>query len=251
MGTAFHKAIELADPVEGAALLDRSTGDQQEYDDLLKDKAVVVCAAAAYLARWPQDTGHQTELEYRVRLRSPYTGAYSRTFDLVGYADGVTDHGEYLALDELKFVSRVDATTVRKVALDRQLSLECYALWRVTGKPVRVVRKRFVKKPSIKQKQNETVADYITRLQQDYVDRRDDFYLHEEQTFRSEADLLLTEAELWIWQTQLRAIKAAGVYPRNTSSCGDYAGGCAFIPLCAGEPDAMDLYRKRETEVEA
>jgi hypothetical protein len=29
------------------------------------------------------------EMEYLVQLRNPWTGAYSRTFDLKGYADGV------------------------------------------------------------------------------------------------------------------------------------------------------------------
>jgi hypothetical protein len=31
------------------------------------------------------------EMEYLVQLRNPWTGAYSRTFDLKGYADGVVD----------------------------------------------------------------------------------------------------------------------------------------------------------------
>lgn len=247
MGKAFHHGLEHADPVAGANVLDRPTDDQADYDRLLKDKAIVACAVKAYLDRW----GHEgnREVEYRIRLRSPYTGAYSRTYDLLGYADGVTDHGSYLELHEDKLRGTIDKESVRRVALDRQVALESYALWRITGKPVRVIRYRFVRKPSIKQRQGETVGAFIERLEADYVERRDDFYLHEEQTFRSDADLLQTEAELWEWAEQLRSARHRGVYARNTDSCGDY-GGCAFLSKCLGDPDADALYRQRPITTE-
>lgn len=244
LGRAFHKGIELGDPVAGANLLDRPTGDQAEYDKLLIDKAIVACAAGLYLNRW--GAADKREVEYRLRLRSPYTGAYGRTFDLVGAADGVIDHGGYLELIEDKLVTRVDSVTVKRVKLDRQVSLECYALWRITGKPVRVVRYRWVKKPSIRPKQNESTTAYIARLEADYK-ARPDFYSEEEQTFRSDDDLLLIEAELWEYAEQMRQATHRGFYPRNTSHCSDY-GGCAFIPLCVGDPDARALYRPKRDD---
>lgn len=243
MGSAFHKAIELRDPVKGAAEMDRPTADQAEYDSLLKDKAIVACAAAAYMARWPEEA-RTRELKYRIRLRSPYTGAYSRTFDLVGAADGVIDHGAYLELEEDKLVGRIDEITVKKVALDRQLGLTCYALWRVTGKPVRVVRKRFIKKPSIKQRQNETVEQFCARVAEDYEARPDFYAIEPPPSYITSADLLRIECELWVWAEQLRALRRAKVYDRNTSACGDY-GGCQYLPLCAGDPDAKALFHVR------
>lgn len=243
MGSAFHKAIELGDPVAGVALLDRPTVDQEDFDRVLMDKAIVTGAAKLYLDTYGTK-GLERELEYRVRLRSPYTGAYSRTFDLLGFADGVIDHGSYLELIEMKFVGRVDPVTVKRVKLDRQVSLECYALWRVTGKPVRVIRYRWTKKPSIKQKQKETVSEYCERVIEDYA-QRPDFYAIEEKTFRSDDDLLLIEAELWDWAEQLRDAKRRNVFARNTSHCTDF-GGCPYIDLCVGDPDARALYRKKE-----
>jgi hypothetical protein len=243
MGKAFHHGIEHGDPVAGANLLDRATSDQDEYDRLLIDKAIVACAVKAYLDRWGRGDGDR-EVGYRIRLRSPYTGAYGRTFDLLGYADGVTDHGGYLELHEDKLVGSIDKLKVRRVRLDRQVALESYALWRVTGKPVRQIRYRFVRKPSIKRRQKETTEAFIARLEADYVERRDDFYTEEEQTLRSSDDLLLTEQELWAWAEELRQAKAARMYPRNTDSCSDY-GGCEFLDLCLGDPDARSLYRTR------
>jgi hypothetical protein len=148
LGSAFATALEHANPDTGAAQLDRPTSDQAEHDRLEIDKAIIRAAAGLYLTRFGAKTGEARELAYRIRLRSPYTGAWSRTFDLVGRADGVIDHGDYLELIEDKLVGRVDAVQVKKVRLDRQVGLASYALWRVTGKPVRVIRYRWVKKPS-------------------------------------------------------------------------------------------------------
>jgi hypothetical protein len=254
MGKAFQKAIELQDPDAGATALRDATPagyDQAAIDRLRIEEATVRAAAALYLRRWPApvDGAETREFEYRVRLRNPWTGHYSQTFDLLGYADGVTDAGAYWELIENKFVGRIDAVTIRKLKLDRQVSLACYGLWRATGKPVRVVRYRFVKKPSIKpwkatkNKPAETTDEFIERLTADY-EKRTDFYSHPEDLFRDEADLLRMEQELWVWADELRAARRRDLFPRNTSHCSDY-GGCQFIPLCVGDPDARSLYRVR------
>lgn len=246
MGKAFHKALELGDPMLGANELDRPTVDQADYDKLVIEKATVFAAALGYLSRWPADEQIQREVEYRVRLRSPWTGAYSRTFDLLGYADGVIDHGSYLELAEDKFQSQITVENVRRLKLDRQVGLEAYGLWRTTGKPVRVVRYRITRKPSIRQRQKETVKEFVARLNEDYVQRAD-WYFMEEQLFRSDDDLLLLEAELWTWAEQLRAAKAAKLYPRNTSSCfNPYR--CPYVDLCCGDEDARSLYRVKDSE---
>lgn len=247
MGSAFQKAIEMQDPNAGAALLREGVRilDQSDEDKLRVEETIVAAAARLYLDRWPADDREQREYEYRVRLRSPYTGRPSNTFDLLGYADGIIDCGGYLELVENKFVGQISEVSVRKLPLDRQVSLACYGLWRATGKVVRTVHYRFVKKPSIRQKKDETLEQYLERVQQDYADpERRDFYSHGEPLFRSAEDLLRIEQELWSWAEQLRQARHRGFYDRNTSHCSDY-GGCPFIPLCVGDPDAPALYRER------
>jgi hypothetical protein len=103
------------------------------------------------------EPGAVKEFGYRVRLRNPYTGKLSRTFDLLGYADewrNVQD--SHAALVENKLVGQINAASVRKLPLDRQIALECYGTWRATGMEVREVFYRYVKKPSIKQKKDES-----------------------------------------------------------------------------------------------
>jgi hypothetical protein len=98
-------------------------------------------------------------------LRNPWTGHYSRTFDLLGYADGLIDPGHRaptpdrhsagrpLELVENKLVGRIDQVMVQRLPLDRQLQLARYGIWRATGRTVSTVHFRWVKKPSIKRKQ--------------------------------------------------------------------------------------------------
>lgn len=244
LGKAFHASIEARDPIAGvrAMTADRHVTSQEEQEQLEIDGVIVTAAATAYLERYADDDV-QREVGYRVRLRSPYTGAWSRTFDLLGYADGVVDRGSFLELVEDKFVSRVDNVSVRRVKLDRQVGLECYALWRITGKPVRVIRYRFTKKPAIKRRQTESHQDYLLRLIADYRERPD-FYLHEEQTFRDADDLLEIEAELWSWAEQIRAAGSNGFFPRNTSHCADF-GGCPYLDLCTQGQEALALYERK------
>lgn len=251
MGRAFHEAIETRAPAAAAEKLyqEAALTPGSDLDKARIQAETVEAAAEAALRRWPADDGEAVEMEYLVRVRSPYTGAPSQTFDLLGRADGVIDRGDHLELLEWKFITRIEPSNVLGLALDRQLALACYGLWRATGKEVRVVHYRYVKKPSIKQRQSETLPQFCDRLHADYRERPD-FYLHGETLWRDPADLLETEQEIWEWCEQRRQMMGRGFYPKNTSSCGDY-GGCQFRMLCGGDPDAASLYRVREERVSA
>jgi hypothetical protein len=253
LGRAFAHALQHADPAAGAAFLrDHATINNQTDEDRVRIQAATVASGARYyLDRYGVRPGEQRELTYRIRLRSPWTGAYSRTFDLTGRADGVIDCGSHLELIEDKFVGQVTEASVKKLKMDRQISLTCYGLYRATGKFVRVVHYRQTRKPSIKQKQGrngvgaETVEQFVERLAADYADPgRGDFYGNEESLFRSEDDLVRVEGELWTWAEQLRQAARQQLYDRNTDACLEH-GGCAFMPICAGDPDALTLYRRR------
>jgi hypothetical protein len=271
MGSAFQKAIELQDPGAGPRVLDGWVPERtvrkgvdmwpwdwrkpveplhfhtQEAEDKHRiNQAIVRAAAALYLRRWPSPVGEAREFEYRVRLRSPWTGRYSQTFDLQGFADGLIDRSDaWLELVENKLVGRIDQITVQRLPLDRQLQLGRYGVWRATGRPVNRVHYRWVKKPSIKQRQGETVDEFTDRLAADY-EAREDFYSYEPPpSYITAADLLRIEAELWTWAEQLRALRRQRIYDRNTASCSDF-GGCKYVAICSGDPDAEHLYYRRE-----
>lgn len=246
LGRAFQKAIEMNDPEAGVKALQEEFNSTpgMDGDRLMTEQAIVRGAAKLYLSKWPAPEGEEREYAYRVRLRSPWTGGWSQTFDLLGYADGVEDMGHYLELTENKFVGRVDAPTVQRLPLDRQVTLSCYGLWRATGKEVRRVNYRYVKKPAIKQKQGESLTEFCERVEADYEERPEFYSPDIDPLFRTADDLLRVEAELWVWAEEVRHARQQQIYPRNTAACSDY-GGCQFIPICTGDPDAMSLFRVR------
>ena len=247
--TMHGPAVWLVPPVEEPYFHTQEAADRHEIN-----KAIVRAAAALYLRKWPAPVGEHREFEFVVRLRNPWSGHYSRTFDLKGYADGLVDP-QYegraawsgvgpLELVENKLSTRVDSIMVQKLPLDRQLQLLRYGVWRATGRTVGTVHFRWMKKPSIKQRQNETVEQFCARVAEDYEARPDFYAIEPPPSYITSADLLRIECELWVWAEQLRALRRAKVYDRNTSACGDYAG-CEYIPLCSGDPDAESLYRVR------
>ena len=317
LGSAFQKGIEYQDPEAGVRYLNGfepcdvcggagATGEgllkvtcghcggrghvgeqvrfwsQDAEDEHLVNEAIVRAAAALYLSRWPGGAGERREFEFRVQLRSPWTGAYSLTYDLHGFADGLVDPAgaaAAAALDafpdvapdgpleiiENKLVGQISAVKVQRLPLDRQLALERYGLWRATGRTVQRVHYRWVKKPSIKQRKGrqtkdgikgaETVAEFCDRIAADY-EERPDFYLHEEAPqFTTTDDLLRIEADLWEWAEDIRARMRKArdgrrrVFDRNTSHCTEY-GGCQFLAICTGDPDAMSLYQVRPKRTE-
>lgn len=291
LGTAFQKAIEAQDPLIGVwALQGREMCDfcggqgerqasedeylrcdeckglgyhqiglspdemtQAQHDRLQVDMAIVQGASELYLKQWPGGQGERREFHFRVRLRNPATGAYSRTFDLEGTADGVianmydsADLPETVMtvyeLIENKLVGQITPQKVQRLPLDRQVAIYRYGIWRATGRPVETVRYRWVRKPQIRQKQNETLEEFCERVIGDYKERPD-FYFHEEEPQFAPNDMLRIEAELWQLAEMVRAAERGSIFVRNTSHCSDF-GGCPFIPICTGDPDAMSLYRK-------
>jgi hypothetical protein len=52
------------------------------------------------------------------------------------------------------------------------------------------------------------------------------------------------EAELWEWANTIREGRKRNLWARNTSHCQEY-GGCAFLPICLGDPDAGSLYQRK------
>ena len=254
LGKAYQLAIEHGDPAAGARSLREEADIQSQADEdkLQTQEAIVTAAASLYLATWPPEadlaTNAMREFPYRVRLRNPYTGYLSRTFDLLGYADEIRFQAGSWLLVENKLVGQISEMQVRRLPLDRQVALEAYGVWRATGHPVTRVSYRFVRKPSIRQRSGETVAEFCERLTQDYVERPA-FYAHEETWLRDTEDLVRIELELWEWAEMLRSQRRMPAWTRNTAHCTDY-GGCPFIPLCLGER-AEGLYRERATRHDA
>lgn len=255
MGGAFAYALERGNPLDGRdrlleehdALIEEARGNPwistPTRDEAETDATIVYAASTAYLRHYgKQDAGDvQREVVMRARVRNPATGHYSRTFDVQARIDGL--NGDRLIEDKL--VGRVDQITERRLLLDRQVTLGCYLHWRTTGEEITEISYRMTKRPSIKQRQDESVEQYRARIVADYLDVRPEFYLHEFTLTRTPEDFLRLEQELWSWAEQVRAARRDGVFPRNTAACMDF-GGCPFLALCCREPGAEHQFVERQ-----
>lgn len=204
-------------------------------------------AARAYLKAYGQH-GQTREFDMRVRLRNP-EGRVSLTHDLVCRADAVDLENALLIEDKLGS-SKMRQNLERRVVLDRQVSIECYCIWRTTGVLIRRVDFRLTLKPGIKLRKGETHDGYLERIAEEYA-TRPDYYLVRAPATRTVDDFLRLEHELWAWAEDLRRDRRRGVWPRNTAACTEYSG-CVYLPLCSSEPGAHHNYMvKPPHEVEA
>lgn len=253
MGAAFAHALEVNDPQAGFEKVMRDHADAKTLHAgnpwvVVPDQAdaeiaatTVLAASGAYLKHF----GHadvQREVTIRSRLRNPDTGGVSHTFDVQARIDGLV--GDRLIED--KFVGRVDQVAEQHLALDRQVTLGTYLVWRSTGELIREVSYRFTKKPGIKRKQTESHDEYLERIVADYAERGEDFYLHEFTLTRTEADFERLEQELWAWAEQIRQARERGTFPRNTASCTQWGGaGCEYLAACSRQPGWESQYVER------
>ncbi len=243
MGSAFHKAIETGDYQKGLDLFDRLSpqpNDQAHADRIANDRATVEAMSRGALAQWTRHQGGQREVQFRVPVINPATGATSRSFILAGKIDAIVDvNGEWF-LEELKTASQLNTLYVDRLQLDTQVTLYMYAAQRQWDITIAGVIYRVAKKPSIRQTQKETPAQYRERLIADYQ-IRPEFYFAEFDLRRSQDDLAHFESDLWTETQRMLVDRRLGYHPRNTSYCTQF-GGCPYLPLCAHKPDAEALY---------
>lgn len=254
MGRAFALVLEHGDPEVGYRHLieqateqaDKAAGNPwvvlPDTEQVEIQATIVREASRAYLDRYGRHEAREVEL--RCRIRNPKAGGrYSLTHDLLCRVDAVSDDGLDLFEDKLSGQIKKHELAAR-LKLDRQVSIECYALWRCTGIAPERVHYRITRKPQIRRRQNETHEGYLDRIAEDYA-TRPDFYLHEEPVTRTEDDFLRLEQELWRWAEQIRESRADGTWPRNTAACEDF-NGCRYVALCADEPGAEHQFRERD-----
>ena len=251
IGSAVHKGIETGSVDEALALFDDIfPSDQEEANKLETNKAIVRAMLEGYFElygrEWPGEL--TPELQFEVPIINPATKAQSRSFLLSGKVDGLLQENGKHWLVEYKTAGAVDKSYVEKLMLDQQLTTYIYGLQRQEGIKISGVIYRILRKPSIRQTKKETLEQYIERLFQDYKDRPE-FYFYEEKLYRSQEDLDEFEHELWDITQDLLKCRKDGLWYKNTSRCKDW-GRCEYIPLCAKQPDAMDLFKTRETNIE-
>jgi hypothetical protein len=173
-GSAFHHGIQHRNPGAGARhYLDARGADMLSGRDLLDAQlgaAEVFAMVEAALAWWGDDWPERQEVEFDLPFRNPATGARSLRHVFRGVLDGFpgepgTDPRWVDVIGEWKTASKIDDAYIDRLTIDWQVSAYCEAASLATGRKIREVRYRIVRKPGIRPSRGESEAQYRQRCE--------------------------------------------------------------------------------------
>lgn len=255
MGRLIHEGIEKWSKnksvdeglVQVRDILSNSETDEERYT-LLKCMALL----NGYFKEY--DDEHYSivdvEVPFQAPLLNPDTTAVSKTYKLEGKIDGIVKNEKgRLLLKEIKTTSEdlsVESDYWRRLNMDSQIStyyIGCDAL----GYNIEACLYDVIRKPTIRLKQSETVAEYYDRLTID-IDQRPDFYYARKIATRDKNELVNLLFDVWQTANSIREYSKAKKFPRYTQSCFTVFGQCKYWPVCSGQASLEDtsLYRKLE-----
>lgn len=165
-----------------------------------------------------------------------------------GTMDGVEERGKKLVLDENKTAARIDNEYIQRLAFDKQINgyaMGCKENFRRYPAECDYI---IIRKPSIRQRQTETIDQYLERFEND-VDEREDFYFIRE-TIRFNKKKILSvkndiEQEVFDLYTKYDGLDIGELltpdfWPRNDRQCFNY-GACDYLQLCR-DPQKFMIY---------
>jgi len=144
-------------------------------------------------------------------------------------------------LFEHKTTSSLENGYFDKLAIDPQVTGYSYLVTQkypdICGVVYNVLRK-----PSIRQKQNETIEEFYQRMRNDYLERPE-FYFQRREVVRNDKEL--AEFPIYVKNVAGEIQYHRNFFPRNTRQCSLY-GKCTFRSLCIEySPELASTYAKK------
>lgn len=239
IGSAVHLGFEVGSADAAVASLRESRGPawlEHEADALELDCAKVRAMVEGGLKLW-KIWPSTPEEQFIIPFTNPATGKASTKHTLEGVFDGVFLPYELpgvkgLCLLEIKTTSRLDSAYLERLDLDWQVSAYLAAASVLYQVRVRKMVYRIIRKPSIRQRKNETLEEYVNRLVADY-EERPEFYFEQVIVERTDQQIERWWYEAWELHERILRIENGGMTIRNSSHCLDF-GRCTYFNLCRG-----------------
>lgn len=236
-------------------------------EEWLVEREMVLRLVMGYAWRW-QDAQEEvvaSELEFRLPLVNPDTGAAIRSFELGGKIDKIVKLPDgRLAIKEHKTTGddiSAESDYWIRLRIDQQISLYFLAA-RELGYDVQTVLYDVIRKPAIRPKQilkadyakwqttgvyfdekfaftgrdRETPQMWGARLRAD-IGSRPDFYFACREIPRLESDIQDFRYDLWQYAQLLRDSQRLNRWPRSTLACTN-PYRCDYLDLCGNGYDA-------------
>lgn len=171
VGNSYHVGIEKRSASAASRhFLETRNHDFEDRAARLRnefDAARVHAMVEAALSKWGDDWPEDQEVEFALQIVNPSTGYPTRNHVFRGVVDGwpSTDPSSSwcLALGEWKTSSQPSSDYFLRLKIDLQISAYCEAASVILGEPVRSVRYRVIRKPTIDPRKGETVDEYNER----------------------------------------------------------------------------------------
>ena len=173
-------------------------------------------------------------------ILNPETGRPAREYAYGGKVDGLVilkrdiegfKAGDLLLLEH-KTTSKVDEAYFERLQLDSQLLLYSLYLSRELGASIAGVLFNVILKPSLRQKKNESEAEYHQRLrlEMDWPQQYHRRYLR-----FPEMRLQEIQKELWDAKNIIAKARLENVFTMNSSACFDFHRRCDYWALCSSQ----------------
>jgi hypothetical protein len=197
----------------------------------------------------PEEPDVEREPEWLNPLINPMTKRKSRSFNLGGKGDGLKPLGDnnFVLIEEKTRGGSIGKSDIDKLSIDAQVLNAIINLEDARGIKITEVWYRYIRKPSIRQRKEETLNHFCERIVEDYCSRPG-FYFHEERLMFPRNQLDDWRHNLWHIGQALLWTKKKSLWYQNSSRCAEW-GGCPYLPLCRGE-DIQGMYRKEEVNIE-
>jgi len=169
------------------------------------------------------------------------------SMDMLGSSD------KFVYIGETKSTSQISQSIKQDIELAPQTMLYFISYFEQftppKGKRVRILF-NYIRKSLLRQKKNESIQQFMARVQEDYLTRPDHYY-HREVVERTTVETLRFKQELLKILRDIRITKKYNLWYKNRKAC-NARGRCPFFDICLyGEVDSvMAMYRNKTAKHE-
>ena len=222
--------------------------------DLLYDASVVSALLCGYAVRYRNVEFSTISVEQflQAKVVDPHTNKRVNGWRNAGKIDALLKiNGQTVLMDHKTTSESIeDEGYWSHLRIDGQASHYLILLLQ-NGASIDSILWDVLKKPTIRQKQTESLNDFSKRLIEDCINVRPDYYFGR-RIVPQLSDIVLAYAEdLPKIAKQMRAaMDGWSVPPKSTGSCFMYNKRCKFLPLCTGEDQESNWIKKPKKHAE-
>jgi len=185
----------------------------------------------------------EKEFKLPIHVQSPHREGMKDIIPVRGKMDANFERGKDLWLFETKTKSQIEDDVIADMLPhELQVNLYMWAMRRIYKRDPKGVRYNLIRRPQLRIRKAETVAEFARRCVAD-VKARPDFYFIRLDMQVTHQDLVKFELEFQDLLEDFVGWWYGGPHYKNSDECRNKYGRCHFLPIC-GRKDYATFYRR-------